>query len=71
VSDSDCLSCKGEDHRELKENTCVCKDEYFEKEGLCKECHHTCLTCIGESEESCTKCDISEYRILESNKCVC
>ncbi|EAR98006.3 bowman-birk serine protease inhibitor family protein (macronuclear) [Tetrahymena thermophila SB210] len=69
-----CLTCRPTDNRILQNNSCQCKQGYFESlsssSTICDQCQPRCLTCSNKT--TCDSCDQSLQLILNSsNQCVC
>ncbi|XP_015220286.2 extracellular matrix organizing protein FRAS1 [Lepisosteus oculatus] len=76
---SDCVQClkpeevlhSDQDHNGLLHGVCVseCKAQfYLETDMICRECHPTCMKCIGNSAHNCTACAYSN--VLHEGKCL-
>ncbi|CAD8113135.1 unnamed protein product [Paramecium sonneborni] len=73
IEQTDCLTCMENENRYQVDNTCVCKNEYFDT-GLpqCETCSYKCQEC-KQQPDSCTSCKDNTFRILVSSffKCQC
>ncbi|KAL4503394.1 hypothetical protein ABPG72_001000 [Tetrahymena utriculariae] len=76
-TENDCLSCD-ENFMQLQKITgqnfgaCVCQNSFFYDKQLkkCQNCHFSCNTCSGLSEQECLTCSDTNSE-LKANKCVC
>ncbi|KAL4454935.1 hypothetical protein ABPG74_006317 [Tetrahymena malaccensis] len=77
IRENDCLSCD-EDFMYLKKvsgqnfGICVCQGSFFynKKEKKCQNCHFSCNTCSGISEQECLTCSDQNSELIR-NKCIC
>ena len=67
---SSCISCIAATHRKLKlpEQTCVCKDGYYDKNGICLACSSGCAKCNNAT--TCDRCVVSA-RTNNDGSCKC
>lgn len=59
----------------LLNGTCVCKDYYYDYNGVCMPCHYSCQSCIFPAQYyNCILCEASMYRDTTSavnSTCYC
>eukprot|EP00828_Plagiopyla_frontata_P040220 TRINITY_DN538_c0_g1_i2.p1 TRINITY_DN538_c0_g1~~TRINITY_DN538_c0_g1_i2.p1 ORF type:complete len:1831 (+),score=273.59 TRINITY_DN538_c0_g1_i2:3-5495(+) len=77
---NDCTSCNTNNNQapaiaSATRFACIClkTDKYIDSAGLCQDCHFTCQTCSGPSQNDCLTCNASLQRVaLALNKtCPC